>query len=651
MPRGRSATSVHSDSSDMDIDGIAETEMGKLQRQFRIMGGDRLAYSIQSQDHIRRQRQEIENLEKEQEELQRSLCVSESLSRRQQDSEDAQTLRSMLEQRDEVGDEVEMERQSQAELEQEISIMERKLAELRRGEVTATLSQKSQSRHTQKASRTLENKLDRALIRFNKQLTKNSHLREDLESLRVERVRFQQLHRRLDKELQEIRKDIGDMVSLSTAAYDVRVEAQSKMIMMREKAVKDLSQYSAEMKELERVIAHERRLKEFMTTKCSERSGQDEGQELGRRHEVKEQRRMDSGEESVDTLEEVFQRIQNITGEDDLDMLVTRFIQVEDQNFALFNYVNEQNNEAEALRDQINQVRVNSVFHKMDCDRSLVEDLLGSSSGIRENNIMTYLGLVEQRTNQLLTMQAFLSSRDLDKEYDPKDLARFLLGQNPEVPRQNIIIQPPVTGDDYDTEESPLTDEEERPLSQGELRKRIMKGVLLKEGSMRHAAARRKMSVPSNSRAYYHQPTPAGHHPYYHATTTSLRTYLPRCTTAPHSPALLPAGHHHTPYALATDHSHTHPTPTPYLHQAHHHTTYALQLQQAPPHTPYRPTYQQATTHSYALLTATPLPTPYYHSHPPPLPTVATTATYALPTRTTTHSHATTSSHHHTPYP
>lgn len=31
--------------------------------------------------------------------------------------------------------------------------------------------------------------------------------------------------------------------------------------------------------------------------------------------------------------------------------------------------------------------------------------------------------------------------------------------------------------DDYDTEESPLTDEEERPLSQGELRQRIMKGV------------------------------------------------------------------------------------------------------------------------------------------------------------------------------
>lgn len=37
---------------------------------------------------------------------------------------------------------------------------------------------------------------------------------------------------------------------------------------------------------------------------------------------------------------------------------------VEDRNFALFNFVNEQNNEAEALRDQISQV---SMFPLFDC--------------------------------------------------------------------------------------------------------------------------------------------------------------------------------------------------------------------------------------------------------------------------------------------
>lgn len=47
----------------------------------------------------------------------------------------------------------------------------------------------------------------------------------------------------------------------------------------------------------------------------------------------------------------------------------------------------------------------------MDCDHSVIEDVLGSSTGISENNIMSYLGLVEQKTNELLTIQAFLNSK------------------------------------------------------------------------------------------------------------------------------------------------------------------------------------------------------------------------------------------------
>ncbi|XP_074500134.1 coiled-coil domain-containing protein 114 isoform X4 [Sebastes fasciatus] len=544
MPRGRTTTSARSDSSEMDID---ESEIAKLQRQFRIMEGDRQAYSIQAREQIRKQQQEIEKLLKEQEELHRNLGACKSLSRQQQDSEDTQSLRALLEQRDMLEEELGTQKQCQKEQEKEIANMELKLAGLRKGKVSTGDTQRSEARRTQKAIRTLEYKLDRSLTRFNEQLTKNSHLREELQTLHIERIRFQQLHNRLDKELYDSRKKIGEVVSLSTAAYDARVEAQSKMTMMREKAVKDLAQYNAEMKELERVIAHEFSLKEFMTTKCSERSGQDEGHEMGHRQlsELKEQRRMDSGEESLDTLEEVFQRIQTVTGEDNLDMLVTRFIQVEDRNFALFNFVNEQNNEAEALRDQIIQTQaeieqfrvaslqqeqdhrsllrdideqqketesqaedyenqagimskildevktgVNSIFSKVECDRSVIEDTLGSSSGISENNIMSYLGLVEQKTNELLTIQAFLNSKDLEKDYNPKDLAKFLLGQNPELLQKSVSIQPAINSVEYDAEESPVTDEEERPLSQWELRRRIMEGVLRKESSARQAATK-----------------------------------------------------------------------------------------------------------------------------------------------------------------
>lgn len=51
-----------------------------------------------------------------------------------------------------------------------------------------------------------------------------------------------------------------------------------------------------------------------------------------------------------------------MTGEEDLDLLVQRFIETEDKNFALFNFVNEQNNEIETLHEQIEEVGFLVIF-------------------------------------------------------------------------------------------------------------------------------------------------------------------------------------------------------------------------------------------------------------------------------------------------
>lgn len=59
----------------------------------------------------------------------------------------------------------------------------------------------------------------------------------------------------------------------------------------------------------------------------------------------------------MESYEEAMEKIKKITGEEDIDSLVRSFIEVEDRNFALFNYVNEQNNETELLQEQIMDVR------------------------------------------------------------------------------------------------------------------------------------------------------------------------------------------------------------------------------------------------------------------------------------------------------
>lgn len=55
------------------------------------------------------------------------------------------------------------------------------------------------------------------------------------------------------------------------------------MQQMKERAEKDLNQHSAEIKELQRVIDHDRRLKEFMGTKTQERSISEEVLDARRR--------------------------------------------------------------------------------------------------------------------------------------------------------------------------------------------------------------------------------------------------------------------------------------------------------------------------------------------------------------------------------
>ncbi|XP_036008016.1 coiled-coil domain-containing protein 63 isoform X1 [Fundulus heteroclitus] len=524
MARRRSTMSGCSDNTDMDADGVAKLEISKLQRQIRIMERDQRAYEIQAREQIRKQEQEIEKLMKEQEELHRGLAARKSFSRQRQDSEDTQRLQTLLEHNDALDGEIENEKQRQKQLQMEILSVESRLAEMRKGEVSGGHSQSSKTQKTKKAMRTLETNLNRASTRYSDLMTKNSRLKEELDTLYLERDDFQKLRNNLTKELQRIRKTIGEMIKLSTAAYNDREEALSKMSMLREKAAKDLVHYNTEIKEQERLIAHEYNLKDFMSTKCSEEIGQFVDKKAPEHlSDVKES-------QSPDNLKEVFEKLQVLMGEDDLDQLVNSFIQAEDRNLALLKFVNEQNSEAEKLKEQINKIKaetetfqreglqreqqhhsvlkdmeeklkktksqaetcenqagalskildgiktgVNNIFSEIGCDRAAVEDKLGFSSGITENTIMSYLDLVEEKTNELLAVHAFLKFKDQEDDFSPTDLAKSLLGQNPEFLKRDLMMQPSAGSLEHSAEESPVTDEDERPLSQEELRRKIMK--------------------------------------------------------------------------------------------------------------------------------------------------------------------------------
>lgn len=55
-------------------------------------------------------------------------------------------------------------------------------------------------------------------------LTSNADLRQEIDSLRVERKRFEGVYKKLDKELVSLRRQIAEAIDQSTLAYDSRYE-------------------------------------------------------------------------------------------------------------------------------------------------------------------------------------------------------------------------------------------------------------------------------------------------------------------------------------------------------------------------------------------------------------------------------------------
>jgi predicted nuclease with TOPRIM domain len=53
-------------------------------------------------------------------------------------------------------------------------------------------------------------------------LSENARQRDEIESLRVERNRFDTLYKKLEKELSQLQKKKGELIENSTQAYDAR---------------------------------------------------------------------------------------------------------------------------------------------------------------------------------------------------------------------------------------------------------------------------------------------------------------------------------------------------------------------------------------------------------------------------------------------
>ena len=258
--------------------------------------------------------------------------------------------------------------------------------------------------------------------------------------------------------------------------------------------------------------------------------------------------------EKVKSYSAAFATIAEFTGESDVEKLVEQFVVAENENFRLFSYVNSLNSEIEKLDEQI--VELNEeiakckgegsasaeerakalqklekrlktaeqksntydqkykeatltlhllkdgawrMYNKIGCNTPSNRELLGDE-GVTENNVMQYLGVVEQRTNEILQMfaasQANMASANANANGNDPSKALLTAGPTiaPTTTPTTLQIEPPSTTapkhDDTDSDE----EDDERPLTRDEIRVKMLQALKKREASGDEKVDEKKVS-------------------------------------------------------------------------------------------------------------------------------------------------------------
>ncbi|KAJ3336134.1 hypothetical protein HDU93_003595 [Gonapodya sp. JEL0774] len=233
------------DTNDVLDPGVAELELSHLQRQFRLMEGDRRAYSDESRIVIARQRATLETLRRDHQ----HLLVEARLLRAR--SGDAASGAGGAEAR-------RMEELREAEARPHTSIPNN------------TNMATSLPAPSPKQILSLESRLDQALQKYNTSLLRLRHLRDTVSALRFERGMFDRVAGRVEREVMGCKRRMAEVVEESGVAYEARDDSQSKLAALKEKSDKEHQAYLSEIKELDRILEQDRKLKEFMAAKTGE---------------------------------------------------------------------------------------------------------------------------------------------------------------------------------------------------------------------------------------------------------------------------------------------------------------------------------------------------------------------------------------------
>ncbi|KAK4298244.1 hypothetical protein Pmani_029402 [Petrolisthes manimaculis] len=407
------------------------------------------------------QRKILRDLQKEKDDLESHLSAMATVQNETKDHRTIHTLSATLDRQSDYQEQIEQEKDKIRELDTNITVAEKKLRESRR-RVPSARQLESRRLAALNATKALQNRIQQATVRLNAVLADNRVLRTNLENLLKQRDKFLLQAQRLEKQLQATTKKKSDIMDQVTKAYSERDEAQTKMRALKERAERDAQQYSHELKKLQRAVDHQNHLRAFVATISA-----GEEDETAQRRPEGEGGEPRGPEQTLATYRASVSHLREMSGEESVEALVTNYLQAENDNYTLFTYISDLNNEVTSLSSEVRRLSqmiedtkgrseeqgresqrtvsklesevesaevalevlegelkiaedtltemktaTHELFEMLQCDPQPIIAIVGGGE-ITSGSVSVYLSVVEQRIHELLQLHQFMLSEDL----------------------------------------------------------------------------------------------------------------------------------------------------------------------------------------------------------------------------------------------
>ncbi|XP_036028401.1 coiled-coil domain-containing protein 63 isoform X1 [Onychomys torridus] len=512
---------------------LAEAELRKLRQQFRKMVESRKSFNFRNQRMIANQYKEIENLKAEQAETTLLLSLMKSPKNLDLNQKNFMELRFLLQTKGDYEALITSMKVLLGELDDKIVQMERKISSQR--QIFLKTQEANNPRKLQKQIHILETRLNLVTVHFDKMLTSNAQLRKDIEDLLFEKAAYDHVYQQLQRRLQTQKKTMNVAIEQSAQAYEQRVEAMARMAAMKDRQQKDISQYNLEIRELERLYAHETKLKSFLLVKLNDRT---EFEEQAKKKGVVKSKKhgKKSKGESFESYEVAHLRLLKLAENGDLNQLTKDFLAKEEKNFARFTYVTELNNDMETMHKRTQKIQddiinlrsqqqashegtrsilkqmeeklrktteeadvyenkfkemsktleylknsVEKLFKKINCDATEILGKLGETGKITDTNLQQYFAIIEKKTNDLLILESFRRLQEAEgPDVDvPQPFVNPFWGGSAllKAPEPTKVV-PPIFGLESFSDK---LEEVEYPLDHSSLRQLVLENYLQKD--------------------------------------------------------------------------------------------------------------------------------------------------------------------------